>query len=74
MRKIAEARRQETSIEIARRFGVHPVTVRRLVSLPRAEYESQSLSRRRPWEAEGISRATWYRRRAAGAQGQQGAG
>lgn len=64
MRKIAEARRQETSTEIARRFGVHPVTVRRLVSLPRAEYESQSLSRRRPWEAEGISRATWYRRRA----------
>jgi hypothetical protein len=31
----------------------------------RAEYEANSLSRTRPWDAEGISRATWYRRRAA---------
>jgi hypothetical protein len=32
---------------------------------PRAEYEAKSLSRAKPWIAEGISRATWYRRRRA---------
>ncbi|NUB25780.1 hypothetical protein GAY30_12885 [Azospirillum brasilense] len=31
-------------------------------STPRAEYEANSLSREEPWEAEGCSRATWYRR------------
>jgi hypothetical protein len=31
-------------------------------AMPRAEYEQQSLSRAKPWEAEGISRRTWYRR------------
>jgi hypothetical protein len=34
---------------------------------PRAEYEAQSLSRTKPWEAEGISRRTWYRRRGTSA-------
>ncbi|MFC5421049.1 hypothetical protein ACFPOB_15940 [Bosea eneae] len=29
---------------------------------PRAVYLDQSLSARKPWEVEGISRATWYRR------------
>ena len=33
---------------------------------PRAEYEQQSLSRAKPWEAEGCSRATWYRRQRCG--------
>jgi hypothetical protein len=28
---------------------------------PRAEYEANSLTRTKPWEALGISRATWYR-------------
>jgi hypothetical protein len=28
----------------------------------RTEYEQQSISRAKPWEAEGISRPTWYRR------------
>lgn len=28
----------------------------------RPVYESNSLSSRKPWDAEGISRATWYRR------------
>lgn len=32
-------------------------------SIPRSEYISGSLSARRPWEAEGISRRTWERRR-----------
>jgi hypothetical protein len=30
--------------------------------VPRAEYEANSLSRLKPWEKEGISRPTWYRR------------
>lgn len=29
---------------------------------PRAQYEAESLSRTRPWEAMGMSRSTWYRR------------
>jgi hypothetical protein len=35
----------------------------------RAGYLAQSLSRLEPWRAEGISRRTWYRRRAAEADG-----
>lgn len=31
---------------------------------PRKAYEGQSLSKAKPWVAEGISRAQWYRRRA----------
>jgi hypothetical protein len=30
---------------------------------PRAKYESESLSRTQPWEAEGIKRSAWYARR-----------
>lgn len=32
----------------------------------RKSYEAQSLSGQRPWDAEGISRRTWYRRRGTG--------
>jgi len=32
-------------------------------AVPRTEYEMSSLSRLKPWEAEGISRRTWERRR-----------
>src|SRR5262249_5438404 len=31
-------------------------------ALPRTTYLANSLSAARPWEAEGVSRATWYRR------------
>jgi hypothetical protein len=30
--------------------------------MTRAEYEANSISRQKPWEAEGISQRTWYRR------------
>jgi hypothetical protein len=30
--------------------------------IERAEYEANAAARARPWEAAGISRATWYRR------------
>ena len=39
-------------------------TLRRAKGIkPRKVYEQQSVSRQKPWEAEGISRRTWYRRR-----------
>jgi hypothetical protein len=31
---------------------------------PRMQYEQAAISRAKPWEANGISRATWYRRKA----------
>jgi hypothetical protein len=34
-------------------------------AIPRAEYEANSLSRTRPWEADGLSRRTWERRQKA---------
>lgn len=34
-------------------------------ALPRTEYEKNAISRTKPWIADGISRASWYRRRAA---------
>lgn len=38
--------------------------VRRAAGMtPRSEYEKGGLSTAKPWEAEGISRRTWYRRR-----------
>lgn len=30
--------------------------------MPRAEYEANSIAKAAPWEALGMSRATWYRR------------
>lgn len=33
--------------------------------VPRQQYEANAASRTKPWEAEGISRATWYRRKRA---------
>jgi hypothetical protein len=36
---------------------------RELGMVPRPEYEAKSASRLEPWRTEGVSRATWYRRR-----------
>lgn len=33
---------------------------------PRDQYESNSVSRKQPWKAEGVSQRTWYRRQTAG--------
>lgn len=33
-------------------------------AIPRADFLAKSISKTRPWTAEGISRAQWYRRRA----------
>jgi len=33
--------------------------------VPREDYEGSAISRLKPWEAEGVSRATWYNRKRA---------
>lgn len=47
------------------RTGLSPRTIRRHIAEDRSEYLARSLERSSPWIAEGISRATWYRRRKA---------
>lgn len=55
-------RKNTTAAELANRLGVNIKTVYKYTALPRAEYEARSIARARPWEALGMSRATWYRR------------
>lgn len=54
--------RPKTAREIAEKVGCSQSTVRRYWALPREEYEANSISRAKPWESLGISRATWYRK------------
>jgi len=56
-------KRSKTARELSELTGKSQRTIRRYFAQPRADYEEQSLSRAKPWEAEGVSRATWYRRR-----------
>jgi hypothetical protein len=44
---------------------------RRNGAVPRAQYRANSLSRSKPWEAEGISRRTWERRRVTQVRGRR---
>lgn len=56
-------RKGKTAQELALKFGITERTVQRYTSVPRDEYLAQhAISRTKPWEALGISRATWYRR------------
>jgi hypothetical protein len=48
---------------LAARLKTSVRTARRIWAEPRADYELRSKMRSAPWETEGISRATWYRRR-----------
>jgi hypothetical protein len=48
--------------KIADDIGKSARTVRRYLSGPRDQYENNSREHAKPWESEGISRATWYRR------------
>lgn len=61
MGAIDTTRRRKSAREIAERLGVSPRTVRRYMAQPRADYEAKSLTRAKPWEGLGMSRATWYR-------------
>jgi predicted DNA-binding transcriptional regulator YafY len=62
MGAIKPVKRNKTAREIAEKLGVHPRTIVRYIAQPRVAYEANSISRAKPWEAFGISRATWYRR------------
>jgi hypothetical protein len=50
--RLRDERKRARAIERRRALG----------AVPRAQYEAESLSRTRPWDAMGISRSTWYRR------------
>jgi predicted DNA-binding transcriptional regulator YafY len=50
-----------TAKAMAEQFGVSVRTVQRIFAQPRADYLANSLSRSKPWEGLGMSRATWYR-------------
>ena len=53
-------RRGVTVLELAKRLGVDRKTVIKYTSMPRVEYEANSISRAKPWEAMKMSRAAWY--------------
>jgi hypothetical protein len=55
----------KTEKELARYRKATKNAKRRLrrQAMPRADYEANSISRSKLWESEGVSRATWYRRR-----------
>jgi len=48
--------------ELAKKWNVTERTVRNYIAQPREEYLANALTRTKPWEAMGISRATWYNR------------
>jgi hypothetical protein len=60
--KVIRRKRPMKAVEMAEKFGISVRTVKRVFAQPRAEYEAQSISRTKPWEALGMSRATWYRK------------
>jgi len=63
------SRGHHTAAALAERIGKCPRTIRNHVAEPRQAYETRSIARLEPWLAQGISRATWYRRRKS-AQGE----
>jgi len=52
------------------RFEKSARTARRIWSEPRNLYEASSRTGQTSWEADGVSRATWYRRRRLAENGQ----
>ncbi|WP_172765991.1 HTH domain-containing protein, partial [Neisseria gonorrhoeae] len=61
--KLKTTKRDVTAKELAKRSGCSTRTVFRAWSQSRADYLAEnSISRDKPWEHFGISRATWYRR------------
>ena len=57
-------KRSITAEALARHLKTSVRTARRIWAEPRADYELRSAARNEPWRLEGISRATWFRRRA----------
>jgi hypothetical protein len=57
------SRRTVTAAALAARLRASVRTARRVWAEPRSLFEARSLSSSKPWQAEGVSRSTWYRRR-----------
>ena len=63
MPKARTDKRPFTARELAEKFKCSQVTIRKYWALDRADYLAENtISRDKPWEHLGISRATWYRR------------
>lgn len=61
--KLKTTKRDVPIKELAARFGCSTRTVARAWSQSREDYLAENtISRDKPWEHFGISRATWYRR------------
>lgn len=54
-------RKDTTAAELAKKLGVNIKTVYKYTAVPRQEYLASAMARSKPWEAVGMSRATWYR-------------
>jgi hypothetical protein len=63
-------RRTISAASLATSLNKSVRTARRVWAEPRHLYEARSRARQRPWEADGVSRATWYRRRRLAENGQ----
>jgi transcriptional regulator with XRE-family HTH domain len=58
-----KTKRPMSAREMAEKFKVSERSVRKWWSQTRADYLAENtISRDKPWEKLGISRATWYRR------------
>lgn len=57
-----QRKRPMTARAMAEKFGISTRTVQRIFAEPREQYLAKSLSKSKPWEALGMSRATWYRK------------
>jgi len=56
-------KRKHSAAELAKKLGCNPRTIRRYMALPREEYlATHTISKSKPWEDLGMSRATWYRK------------
>lgn len=62
MVNVIKKKRPMTARAMAEKFGVSPRTVQRIFSESREEFLAHSINRAKPWEALGMSRATWYRK------------
>ena len=58
------SKRSISAEALARYLNTSIRTARRVWAEARADYERRGTARSAPWETEGISRASWYRRRA----------
>lgn len=63
MPKARNDKRPFTARELAKKFKCSEVTIRKYWAQDHADYLAENtISRDKPWEKLGISRATWYRR------------